>query len=293
MRIVTRPDFDGVVCAVLLRDALDKMAAVVWTQPNDIQQGMMTVGSDDILANLPFDERCGLWFDHHFSNQTDHPFEGAFAIAPSAAGVIFDYYQGRFTCDFGELVAATDKIDSADLNLEEVKRPEEFPYILLSMTLGGRSTEDLIYADRLVELLRGQDLNQVMQDREVAQRCRAVISQNRVYADFLEAHTRMEAQISITDFRGIDNPPDGNRFLVYALFPDAVANIKMYHYEEKLVVKVGHSILKSGCRVNVGKLLANFHGGGHRGAGACRFPIDETDRLLPQIMNALLGNEPN
>jgi hypothetical protein len=293
MRIVTRPDFDGVVCAVLLRDAIDRTATVIWAQPNDIQQGIMTVRPDDILANLPYDERCALWFDHHFSNQTDRPFEGAFAIAPSAAGVIFDYYRGRFTRDFAELVAAADKIDSADLNLEEIKRPEDFPYVLLSMTLAGRTTEGLIYADRLVELLRQQEMKQVMQDPEVTQRCRAVVSQNRIYERYLKDHTRMEAEVSITDFRGIDNPPDGNRFLVYALFPEAVANVKLYHHEDKLVVKLGHSILKGGCRVNVGKLLANFHGGGHRGAGACRFPIDQTDRHLPQIMNALLANEPN
>jgi hypothetical protein len=293
MRIVTRPDFDGVVCAVLLLDALDPTAPVIWTQPNDVQQGMLEVRADDILANLPFDERCDLWFDHHFSNQIERPFNGAFAIAPSAAGIIFDYYQGRFSRDFSELVSATDKIDSADLNLEEIKSPERFPYILLSMSLAGRTTNDLIYADRLVELLRIQSLEAIMKDREVAQRCRTVITENQTYEDYLRAHTRMERHVSITDFRSIENPPDGNRFLVYALFPEAMVNIKLYHYEGQLVVKVGHSILKSGCRINVGKLLADFHGGGHRGAGACRFPVDQTNARLPRIMEALLANQPN
>jgi hypothetical protein len=293
MRIVTRPDFDGVVCAVLLRDALDPAAPVIWTQPNDIQQGMLEIRADDILANLPFDERCGLWFDHHFSNQVERPFEGAFAIAPSAAGVIFNHYKGRFSRSFGELVTATDKIDSADLNLEEIKSPERYPYILLSMTLSGRTTADLIYADRLVELLGNQPLEAIMNDGKVTQRCRTVIKENQTYEPYLRSHTRMEGNVSITDLRGIENPPDGNRFLVYALFPDAVVNVKLYHHEGNLVVKVGHSILKSGCRVNVGKLLSNFHGGGHRGAGACRFPKGQTDHLLPQIMDALLANEPN
>jgi hypothetical protein len=293
MRIVTRPDFDGVVCAVLLRDALEPAAPVIWTQPNDIQQGMLEIRTDDILANLPFDERCGLWFDHHFSNQIERPFEGAFAIAPSAAGVIFDYYRGRFSRDFSELVGATDKIDSADLNLEEIKSPEHYPYILLSMTLAGRTTEDLIYADRLVDLLGNQPLEAILKDSQVAQRSREVVVENQSYEEYLVRHTRMEGGVSITDFRGIDNPPDGNRFLVYALFPDAMVNVKLYHHEGKLVVKVGHSILTSGCRVNIGKLLSHFHGGGHRGAGACRFPIDQTDHLLPRIMAALLANEPN
>jgi hypothetical protein len=293
MRILTRPDFDGVVCAVLLRDVLGATATVAWTQPSDIQQGTTAVQPEDVIANLPFDERCGLWFDHHFSNQIDRPFEGGFAIAPSAAGVIFDYYKGRFTRDFDELVTATDKIDSADLSLEEIVSPEKFPYVLLSMTLAGRTTEDLIYADRLLDLLQEQPLAQVLADKEVAQRCREVVTENRVYEGYLQKHTHMQAEVSVTDFRAIDHPPDGNRFLVYALFPDAVVNVKLYHYYGKLVVKVGHSILKEGCQVNVGKLLSNYHGGGHRGAGACRFPIEQTDALLPPIMDALLANEPN
>ena len=90
MRIVTRPDFDGIVCAVLLFEALDIKEPVAWVEPNDVQKGLVKIQSEDIVANLPYSKGCALWFDHHFTNQINKPFKGAFRIAPSAAGIIFE-----------------------------------------------------------------------------------------------------------------------------------------------------------------------------------------------------------
>ena len=74
-----------------------------------MQRGLVDVRHGDIIANLPYDDRCTLWFDHHHTNKIDTPFNGAFKIAPSAAGVIFDYYKSRFEYDYTELITATDK----------------------------------------------------------------------------------------------------------------------------------------------------------------------------------------
>jgi len=93
MRIVTRPDFDGVVCAALLYEAEKITEPVKWVRPNDVQKGRVDIRKGDIMANLPYDERCSLWFDHHYSNRINRPFKGAFKLAPSAAGVIFEYYK--------------------------------------------------------------------------------------------------------------------------------------------------------------------------------------------------------
>ena len=102
MRIVTRPDFDGIVCAVLLYEALDIKEPVVWVEPNHVQKGLVNIQNEDIIANLPYNAGCALWFDHHFTNQIDTPFKGAFQIAPSAAGIIFQYYQSSFQRDYSE-----------------------------------------------------------------------------------------------------------------------------------------------------------------------------------------------
>jgi oligoribonuclease NrnB/cAMP/cGMP phosphodiesterase (DHH superfamily) len=104
VRIVTRPDFDGVVCAMLLSQAESIDQAIKWVEPAEIQHARTAIHAGDILANLPYDRRCTLWFDHHFSNQIDQHFSGAYTLAPSAARVIFDYNRDRFSRDFGELI---------------------------------------------------------------------------------------------------------------------------------------------------------------------------------------------
>ena len=104
MRIVTRPDFDGIVCAVLISDALDIRQPVNWVEPNDLKRGSADIRPGDIVANLPYHSNCGLWFDHHSTNKIDASFEGLFRQSPSAARNVFEYFHGRFKRDFSELV---------------------------------------------------------------------------------------------------------------------------------------------------------------------------------------------
>ena len=114
-RIVTRPDFDGIVCAVLLKEALGQDLPVSWAQPNDVQSGRIRISSGDILANLPYADKCALWFDHHITNEIQRPFNGVYRVAPSAAGLIHEYYSTVLSPRFDTLVAHADKIDIADL----------------------------------------------------------------------------------------------------------------------------------------------------------------------------------
>jgi hypothetical protein len=296
MRIVTRPDFDGVVCAVLLFEAETITEPTLWVEPSDMQTGQVDIRPGDIVANLPFDPACALWFDHHYSNKVDLPFKGDFRMAPSAAGIIYRYYQGRFERDYRELVAQTDRIDSADLTRDEVRHPENHPYVLLSMTVGSGEGSDAAYWNRLVRLLLRHPLERVLQDPEVADHCRGVVEQNRAYARMLQAHTRLVGHVSVTDFRDLGQAPAGNRFLVYSMFPEATVSVKI-RYDNRdrnlVAVSVGHNIFNPGCRVNAGLLLAGFEGGGHRGAASCRFDKHKADDYIPAIMDALLKNVSN
>ncbi len=296
MRIVTRPDFDGVVCAVLLIDALGIQEPVRWVEPNALQRGQVEIRKGDILANLPYEDKCTLWFDHHYTNQVDHPFKGAFQIAPSAAGIIFEYYRDRFQHDFSELVTAANKIDSADLTMDEVCYPEKHAYVLLSMTVSDGDYPNEFYWNRLVDLLGKCDLGKVLQDPEVKRRCRDVVHQNEQYAVHLKANTRLEKHVAITDFRHLETTPTGNRFLVYALFPESFVQVRI-RYEDKnrelMAVSVGHSIFNPHCKVNAGLLLADFGGGGHFGAASARFPATKAEEYIPQIIELLLKNESN
>jgi hypothetical protein len=296
MRIVTRPDFDGIVCAVLLYEALDVKAPVVWVEPNHVQKGLVDIQNGDIVANLPYREGCALWFDHHYTNQIDKPFEGAFRIAPSAAGIIFQYYQNSFQRDYSELVQAADKIDSANLTLDEVLHPEKYPYVLLSLTISNEILPNEPYWNKLVKLFGEFDIHQVLENTEVKRHCQTVVTQNDRYVDFLREHTRLNQQVSITDFRPFNNPPGGNRFLVYSLFPESAVNVRI-RYEDPdkdiIVVNVGHSIFNPKCNVNVGLMLARYEGGGHRGAGSTRLPVDKADKAIRQIIDCLVKNENN
>ena len=294
MRIVTRPDFDGVVCAVLISDALDIHLPVQWLQPNDFQKGLADIRAGDIVANLPFHPNCELWFDHHATNTADRPFQGLFREAPSAASLVLEYFKPRLKRDYTELVHWADRVDSADFTQAMVLQPEKYDYVLLSMTVSGEDGDGEPYWNRLVALLREKSMRDVMADPEVAERCRTVVEQNARYADVLEAYTRIEQHVSITDLRGLDHPPSGNRFLVYCMFPETVVNVRI-RYENKnkdtVVVNIGHSIFNPHCNVHVGKLLAGCEGGGHRGAASARFDVSKMNDYLPEIIGRLVRNE--
>jgi hypothetical protein len=294
VRVVTRPDFDGVVCAALLMDALQIAPPVMWVQPSDMQHGRVDVRVGDVVANLPYHESCSLWFDHHYSNTPQKPVEGVFKIAPSAAGVIYDTYRDRLDRDYAELIHQTDRIDSADLTLDEILHPENYPYVMLSMTITDREPGESSYWEHVVTLLRSRSIDRIMDDPQVKKRCRRVVAANIAYEKALVAHTTMTEHVSVTDFRHLDPAPNGNRFLVYSLFPDCTVNVKILFEDEHLAsIKVGHSILNRGCRVNVGTMLSAFGGGGHPGAGACRFDREKAAAYLRQVMDMLLKNEPN
>ena len=296
MRVVTRPDFDGIVCAVLLHEAMDIRGPVKWVEPNAVQRGLVDIRKGDILANLPYDERCSFWFDHHYTNRVYRSFKGVFKIAPSAAGIIFEHYKDQFKRDYNELAAATDKIDAADLTLDEVLHPGKHGYVMLSMTVVNGGEPDEPYWNNLVDLLRKYDLQRVLENPEVKRRCRQVIKENEKYTVYLKKNTRLDKHVAITDFRDLENIPAGNRFLVYSLFPDSVVNMRI-RYEKKnkemIAVSIGHSIFNRHCNVNAGLLLADFGGGGHRGAASTRFDSCKADTYLPQIIDALQKNENN
>jgi oligoribonuclease NrnB/cAMP/cGMP phosphodiesterase (DHH superfamily) len=295
MRIVTRPDFDGIVCAVLILEAENISPSVKWVSPDDMQKGNIDIRHGDIIANLPYHPDCSLWFDHHFSNRIRHKIKGLFEIAPSAAGLVFKYYQNKLQKDFTKLVTEADKIDSANLSLNEILTPEKYPYVLLSMTIQDHIPSDEPYWNRVLDLLRNETIETILSDTEVRERSKAVIRENVSYQALLKKYTRIVERVAISDFRDLDRMPYGNRFLVYSMFPEAVVSVKIGFEDprkEKVAVKIGHSILNKDCRVNVGQMLSYFGGGGHKGVGACRFPVEKIDEYLPNIIDILRKNEP-
>ncbi|MFH1156126.1 MAG: exopolyphosphatase [Pseudomonadota bacterium] len=297
MRIVTRPDFDGIVCAVLINEAETIDSPVMWVEPGQVQAGEADIRKGDIMANLPYDPRCSVWFDHHVSNRIHTPVEGAFAIAPSAARVAYDYYiaRSRLHRNFDELVRETDTIDAALLDMDQVLHPENYPYILLSMTVKNHDASDPPYWNHLVALLKEKTIDAVHKDPEVMERCRVVRQENTDYVDILRNTTRIHGNISVADFRSMGDTPSGNRFLTYSLFPESTASVKIRFADtnrDTVIVSIGHSIFNRGCNVNVGKLLSRYGGGGHAGAGGCSLDARTADETIQEILEILKKNRP-
>ena len=297
MRLVTRCDLDGLACSVLigLNEEVDE---ILLTHPQEIADGKIEIGADDILANLPFRSGCAMWFDHHMHTAAAAPTEhymGVFGRAPSAARLVFEYYGGLTTmAEFERLVQETDRFDSADLDLDDILDPQG--YILLGFTLDARSGlgRTAEYFMTVRELLAARtDIAQVLEHPEVEERCRRLAAEDTELHTALTAHSHVEGNVLITDFRGLERVPVGNRFLVFALFPQIQVAVRIQRDEghSRTMVTLGHSIVNRSCPVNLGALAARYGGGGHRGAASIRLEGD-ADATIRQILAELGPHDP-
>jgi hypothetical protein len=297
MRLVTRCDLDGLACAVLigLNDEIDE---ILLAHPQEIADGKVDIGANDILANLPFRPGCALWFDHHMHTAAappSEPYKGVFGRAPSAARLVFEYYGGLTTMgEFEELVHETDRFDSADLDLDDILDPQG--YILLGFTLDtrsglGRTAEYFMTVHEL--LSGGTAIAQVLEHPEVEERCRRLATEDTELHTALIAHSHVEGSVLITDFRNLDHVPVGNRFLVFALFPQINVAMRIQRDAGRscAMVTLGHSILDRTCKINLGELAARYGGGGHRGAASIRVAGD-ADFQLRSIVAELGDHDP-
>lgn len=293
MRILTRGDFDGLVSSVLLTEA-ENITEFVFVDPKQMQYREVPVTSQDIIVNLPYHPDCGLWFDHHISEQ-DHGtseagFRGKYGLAPSCARLIFEYYRLPQWEKYTELMDAVDKLDSAQLSLNDILRPEG--WVRLSNTMDPRtgfpsSTE---YFLKMVDWIKKYPIEEIVHFDEVRDRLREFFRRHAEFEELLKKYSRMEGGVVVTDFRNLDKTPLGSRFLIYALFPTANVSVRVFTSRDEpgnVVIALGHSILNRTCKVDVGNLLAEYGGGGHKGAGTCRIPAEEVDDVLIDIIGRL------
>jgi oligoribonuclease NrnB/cAMP/cGMP phosphodiesterase (DHH superfamily) len=299
MRLVTRADFDGICCGSLLKD-LQVIDEIFFTFPKDLQDGKIPVTNNDVLANVPFVEGCGMWFDHHLSErerlQLEGRYKGRSEIAKSAARVIFNYYYflGKLN-RFEEMLRFVDKVDSANLSEEEILNPEG--WVLLGFICDPRTGMShvkglkLSYAEfmtDMVEHIRTFSIKEILELDDVKERTEKYFEFNQIFKDFLLAHSRINGPVVLTDNRGVNDIPPGNRFLVYSLFPEANISVRLMDaHEGKVLISVGYSITNRTSDVNVGSLMLKYGGGGHKAVGTCQVQLDEADRVTEEIIDAI------
>ena len=290
MRIVTRPDFDGVVCAALLKNIYTTTEPILWIEPYELKERTHEITNNDIIANLPYVDGCALWFDHHYSNKINVPFKGAFELTPSAAHIIYNYYRDSFKNDFTELVKVTDDIDSANFTIDHILHPEKYSCILLDATISGKKKEDRPYWDMITDMLMSMTIDEIMDNSDVKQRSELAIEQNRTFGRYLQKYSAMNKHTVITDFRSLDKEPKGNRFLIYSLFPECHVDARIRYAREdreKVILTLGHNIFNKKSAVNVGDLMAQYGGGGHFGAGSCSFHVNKAEEYIESIIDKL------
>jgi len=294
MRLVTRGDLDGLTCAVLITSCED-IDEIVLVHPQDITDKRLHITEDDIIANLPYQSGVGKWFDHHLLTQSNERppegFDGRYGLAPSAARMVYEYYAARRPDlqRYERLLAETDRLDSAQLTIDDVLQPKD--YILLGYTLDPRTGlgDYQSYFRKMVGWLKTAGIEEVMQQPEVTDRVERIRAQDSAFRERTKACSRLDGNVVFTDFRNESPLPVGNRFLVYTLFPEANASLRVHWgpSREHVAAAVGHSIFNRTSRTNVGELMARYGGGGHRGAGTCLLEARRADDQIAEIIAAM------
>ena len=293
MRILTRGDFDGLICSVLLNEAVS-VNGVEFTEPGLLQNREVEVTKEDIVVNLPFHPNCGMWFDHHISERRHSPkpsdFKGRYDLSPSCARLVFDYYKlSGWEEKYGGLIDKTDIIDSGQVTLNDILRPQG--WLRISYTIDPRTgfAQSRKYFMDLMEWISQEPLEDIMRRPEVSDRVREYFKMEKEFKESLLANSSMNGKVVVTDYRQVVGAPLGSRFLVYALFPSAVASVRVSRIEdrEKVKINVGHSVINRSCSVDVGSMMAEYGGGGHVGAGSCNVYADGVDDAVSDIVDRL------
>lgn len=300
MRLVTRSDFDGLACGALLKEAgiIDSWK---FAHPKDLQDGLVEVTENDCLANVPYVEGCGLWFDHHSSEherlQLEGKYKGESRITPSCARIIYEYYGGRERFpQFDDMMVAVDKVDSGDLTSDEIQNPTGWILIgfLMDPRTGlGRWRNFTISNYQLMELLidacRTLTTDEILALPDVKERIEVYNEQTLRFKDMVRKHTITEGNLLISDLRGVDPIYSGNRFMIYSMYPSQ--NISAWIVSGRggkgCSAAVGYSIINKTCTVNVGSLMLKYNGGGHKKVGTCQFTDENAETELPRMLEEL------
>lgn len=301
MRLVTRSDFDGLVCGALLKEAgiIDHWK---FAHPKDLQDGLVEINEDDCLANVPYVEGCGLWFDHHSSeferNQLEGKYRGESRLAPSCARIIYDYYGGRERFShFDEMMEAVDKVDSGNLTIEEIQNPKGWflvGFLMDPRTGLGRWRDFTIsnyqLMEELIDACRTLSTEEILNLPDVQERIDVYMEQTENFKTMVLAHTTVRDDVIITDLRRVNPIYSGNRFLIYSMYPQQ--NISAWIVDGKggegCSVAVGYSILNRTSDIDVGKLMLKYGGGGHKAVGTCQFKDQDIEEKLPKLLDELV-----
>jgi nanoRNase/pAp phosphatase (c-di-AMP/oligoRNAs hydrolase) len=300
-RLVTRSDFDGLVCAALLKE-LDMLDDIKFVHPKDMQDGKVEITERDITTNLPYVSTAHLSFDHHSSEaervRDDKPNHVIVPGADSAARVVYDYFGGadRFPRISTEMMNAVDKADSAQFSNDEILDPQG--WILLSFLMDprtglGRFREFRISNYQLMMQLIDDcmrlSIDEIMETPDVKERVELYRGHSQAAMRQLQACSEIRDNLVVLDLREEDVIHPTNRFTIYAMYPDT--NISMHVLwglkQQNTVFATGKSIINRTSKTNVGRLMLEYGGGGHEAAGTCQIANPDAPRVRDELVTRI------
>jgi len=300
-RLVTRRDFDGLVCAVLLKE-MDLIDDIAFVHPKDMQDGKIEISSRDITTNLPFVPGVHLAFDHHASelDRLDHE-PGNLVIdpdAPSAARVVYRYYGGKqeFPTISDDLMEAVDKGDAAQFEKDEVINAQGWPllnFLMDARTGLGRFKEFRIsnyqLMMELIDYCRNHSIEEILELPDVKERVELYRSQEEKFKEQIKRCSVVHKNLVVLDLRNEETIFAGNRFMIYALYPESNISIHVLWglKKQNTVFATGKSIFDRSSKTNVGALMLKYGGGGHHAAGTCQVENDQADDVLKELIEKI------
>lgn len=300
-RLVTRSDFDGLVCAVLLKE-MDIIDDIKFVHPKDMQDGTILISDSDITTNLPYVEGVHLAFDHHLSETIrvgekpdNHIID---PNAPSAARVVYDYYGGKekFPNISEDMMVAVDKGDSAQFSEQEILKPEGWD--LLNMLMDSRTglgrfrefrVSNYQLMMQLIDYCRDHTVEEIVALPDVKERVDLYFDHEEKFKDQIKRCSTVHGNLVILDLREEETIYAGNRFMIYALFPECNISIHVLWGLNKLntVLATGKSITNRTSKTNVGELMLKYGGGGHENAGTCQVENDNSEQVLSELIEQI------
>jgi nanoRNase/pAp phosphatase (c-di-AMP/oligoRNAs hydrolase) len=301
-RLVTRSDLDGVASAVLLksRDLIDE---ILFVHPKDVQDGKVEITDRDITTNVPYSPKAHLVLDHHASEAvriggTKPPNLVLDPEAPSVTRVVFNHFGGRaaFPNVSEDMLAAVDKLDSAQLTSDEILDPQG--YILLGLLMDSRTglgrfhdfgVSNYQLMKKLVDACGKLGVDDVLELPDVAERVALYRQHRQPFHDQLKRCTKVHRNLVEVDLRSEETIYAGNRFVVYALFPNC--NISMHvmwgRAKQNVVFAIGKSIVNRTSKSHIGSLALKYGGGGHDAAGTCQVDADRAATVREELIRQI------
>ncbi|MBI3375301.1 MAG: exopolyphosphatase [Betaproteobacteria bacterium] len=300
-RLVTRSDFDGLVCAILLRE-LNMIDEIVFVHPKDMQDGKVAITDRDITTNLPYVPGVGMAFDHHSSeilrNPGEHPNLIIHPNAPSAARVVFAHFGSRLRSpeSFHFMLEAVDKADSAQFNYDEILHPSR--WVLLNFLVDPRTglgsfrdfrigNDDLMMA--LIDYCLDHSIEEILSLPDVKERIGVYLEHLPRAREQIRRGANVQNNLVVVDLRNEKKIWACNRFMIYALFPEINISIHVLRgvNNQNTVFATGKSILNRTSKTDIGALMLEYGGGGHEAAGTCQVSNDEADATLAKLVKII------